>query len=445
MSETRHDGPAALDPLAGVPYLTDDVPPIGGELKRRPEDFLVEEIPLYQPSGEGEHIYLMVEKRGLSTSDLIEILSRHFEVPDRAIGYAGMKDKLAITRQVVSIHAPGRTPEDFPMLDHERVAILWADLHTNKLRLGHLRGNRFIVRARGVDPMRVVDAKRVLDRLAAEGAPNLFGAQRFGAIGVNHELGRLLLSGDHAAMVDLLLSPAPGLDHDHASEARALYAAGRIGESLEAWPGSARSERSVLRSLSGGASPREAVTRLPRVQLRFWISAFQAAIFNGLLGERLRDRTHHRLLVGDVAMKHANGAQFDVDEQVAEDPDTLRRLASIEISPSGPIWGPRTKPARGAVGRREAAALAATGVTAEAVGEVADELGVSAAGDRRPYRVPVRLPGIEGGADEHGTYLRASFELPRGSFATMVMREILKSDAAAGGAGDAGEGEGDRG
>ncbi len=429
MSGVGREGSGAWDPLAGAPYLTADVPPIGGALKRRPEDFLVEEMPLYHPCGEGEHIYLMVEKRGLSTTDLVEVLSRHFGVAERAIGYAGMKDKHAITRQVVSIHAPGKTPEDFPMLDHERVAVLWADLHTNKLRLGHLRGNRFMVRAREVDPMRVVDAKRVLDRLAAEGAPNFFGAQRFGSVGVNHELGRLLLAGDHAQLVDLLLSPAEGLVDDRARGARERYAAGDVRGALEAWPGSGRSERLVLRALSEGADAREAVSRLPRVQLRFWISAFQAAIFNGLLAERLAEGTHRRLVVGDVAWKHQNGAQFDVDEAVAEDPETLRRLESIEISPSGPIWGPRTKPARGEVGRRERAALAATGVTAEAVGEVADELGVSAPGDRRPYRAPVGLPGIEGGMDEHGPFIRATFELPRGAFATMVMREILKSES----------------
>ena len=152
---TAHDArPPLTDPDPHVKpraYITADVPPVGGVLKQRDEDFFVEEIPLYEPCGEGEHQYLLVEKQGMSTLDLVRLLAKHFGVRREAIGFAGLKDKRAITRQVISVQTPGKTPEDFPMLDHPRARVLWADLHANKLRRGHLAGNRFSIRARGVD------------------------------------------------------------------------------------------------------------------------------------------------------------------------------------------------------------------------------------------------------------------------------------------------------
>ena len=186
------------DPRAasGV-YLTADLPGVGGAIKQRPEDFLVEELPLYEPAGEGEHLYLFVEKRGLSTTELVGVVARAFGVRPGDIGYAGMKDKQAITRQLLSIHLPGKAGEAAPMpeINHERVGVLWADRHANKLRRGHLKGNRFSIKIRGVDIGKVRAATSALRRLAATGAPNRAGEQRFGAHQNNHRIGRLDLLG----------------------------------------------------------------------------------------------------------------------------------------------------------------------------------------------------------------------------------------------------------
>lgn len=130
-------------------YLTAEIPGIGGTLKACPEDFLVEELPLYTPSGEGEHIYLLVEKRGMNAMEMYGLIAKHFRVKRSAVGYAGLKDKQAITRQVVSVHTPGKTVDDFPHFSHDQVKILWADQHDNKLRRGHLAGNRFSIKVRG--------------------------------------------------------------------------------------------------------------------------------------------------------------------------------------------------------------------------------------------------------------------------------------------------------
>ena len=142
--ESRADKPTdAPPPLPPLPtfaaprnYVTADIPGTAGVIKQRPEDFLVEEIPSYDPCGSGEHIYLMVQKTGLSTLRMVQILAGHFRVRESAVGYAGLKDKHAITRQQVSIHTPGRGPQDFPSVTHPSIVVLGATLHNNKLRRG---------------------------------------------------------------------------------------------------------------------------------------------------------------------------------------------------------------------------------------------------------------------------------------------------------------------
>ncbi|MDX2116546.1 MAG: tRNA pseudouridine(13) synthase TruD, partial [Planctomycetota bacterium] len=205
------------------PFLTSDVPGVGGQLRQRDTDFFVEEIPLYEPAGQGEHIYLFVEKRGLSTSQLVHLIARHFGVRPSAVGYAGMKDKHAVTRQIISVHTPRRTHADFPMLENERVTVLNASMHANKLRLGHLRGNRFVVRIRGVDMSKAVPALRVLRTLETMGVPNFAGEQRFGSRQNNHRLGLALIRKEWRPLLDELLGPDPAFPHINA-DARALYA-----------------------------------------------------------------------------------------------------------------------------------------------------------------------------------------------------------------------------
>lgn len=443
--QSRSGGGAIMAPgtdsthFFSAPFVTPEIAGVGGVIKQRNEDFLVEEVAQYQPCGEGEHIYLFVEKNGLSTSEMVEIIARHFGVDDYAVGYAGMKDKYALTRQVVSVHVPGKRPEDFPSLRHEQVGILWTDLHTNKLRLGHLRGNRFSIRIREVDPLRVVDVHRCIGLLGRRGVPNLFGAQRFGYRLNNHVLGRYLLTRDFERLLDGYLgAERAGLEHprrdgnEEAGEARRLYDAGDLEAAADAMPRHMRNERDALRALSRGASPEEAVRSIHPVQIRFWISAFQSAIFNQLVSERISDGLLGALVPGDIAIKMTNGAMFDVDEETLADPATQERLEQFEIAPTAALWGPRTKGARGEIGNRERQVLARAGTNVAAIEGTAEEFGVSVLGTRRAVRVPLIDPEVEGGVDEHGAYIRIAFELPSGCFATSVMREIMKNAASAG-------------
>ncbi len=410
-------------------YLTADLPGVGGRIRERCEDFLVDEQPLYQPAGTGEHIYMLLEKRNLATFDLLDIVKRHFGVDRRAVGYAGLKDRVAITRQVVSVHVPGKKIEDFPTFAHERVNVLWADYHTNKLRQGHLLGNRFSIRIRGVNATDARVAHRVIERLAKFGVPNRFGEQRFGAAWNNHLVGRAMVAMDFEGATRALLGPSPGGTMNVA--AREHFAAGRFAEALDEYPPACKAERRVLMALYRGATAEKALRQIDEPSARYMLSAFQSAVFNRVLDHRVQVGALGSLAVGDLAMKHENRAVFAVDEAVVNDPTTSERLSRLEISPSGPMWGESMMRASGETDAVELAALAEMGLTPEQLVAFGAKFPGMIEGARRPLRVPIIDPDVEGGVDEHGSFIRVAFELPRGAFATVVMREIMKPTNAA--------------
>src|SRR6185436_11128899 len=160
-----------------------------------PDRFVVEELPAYPPAGEGAHTFLLLEKRGLTTFDAINQVAAAFGVAARDIGYAGMKDKQATTRQWVSV--PGLDPERARAWTGNGVRVLEAARHPHKLRLGHLRGNRFEVVLTGTASDDDVAALRArFDALGAHGVPNRYGEQRFGADAANTARGLALLRGE---------------------------------------------------------------------------------------------------------------------------------------------------------------------------------------------------------------------------------------------------------
>src|SRR5688572_25811525 len=143
-----------------LPYLIEDFAGVGGRIKERPEDFAVTEIPLYEPSGQGEHVYCEIQKVNLTTFDAVNRIAAALNVHPKAIGFAGMKDAKAVTRQTLSIH--GTAPEAVQNLKVDGVGVLWVDRHLNKIRLGHLKGNRFVIKIRGVNATDVVKLHPVL-------------------------------------------------------------------------------------------------------------------------------------------------------------------------------------------------------------------------------------------------------------------------------------------
>lgn len=424
-----------MNPSPSPTYLTHAVPGTGGVIKQRPEDFLVEEIPAYEPVGSGEHIYLLVEKRNLTTMDLVRIVARHFDVRRDAVGFAGLKDRFAVTRQVISVHTPGKSPEDFPALAHPDVTVHWVDRHTNKLRRGHLIGNRFVIRVRNAPVGKVVHALRSLRTLAELGAPNRVGEQRFGVLGQNHVIGRALLMRDAKAVADTLLGMPPEGFWCPPSQvdARQLYARGKFREAIEAAPRGMRSERAALEVLARGGTPAGVVRSLERFEQSFFVAALQSHLFNLALDARLATSSIATLTAGDLAFKHDSGGVFAITPELIDDPDQstrLReRLSALEISPSGPMWGTGMMHAGGDVAQRELKLLDDAGLSLEMFARLAKSRIDGVEGARRPFRVPLTHTDVEAGQDEHGPYIRCTFELPRGSFATSVMREIIKPEA----------------
>jgi tRNA pseudouridine13 synthase len=404
--------PAAAPAL---PLLTAALPGTGGTLKDRPEDFVVDEIPLYPALGVGDHAYARIEKIGIPTREAIRRLAAHLGVAESAIGCAGLKDARAVTRQTLSLeHVP---PARLEGLVLPGIRVLSVKRHRNKLRPGHLAGNRFEIRLRGVVPDAPARTEAILRVLLARGLPNAFGPQRFGTRGDTHLVGAAILRRDWAGAVALLCGrPSPRERDPRVLEARRLFDAGDFAGARSAFPVGFATERRVLDRLAGGGSPEQAVKGIPKPVRRFYVSALQSALFNGVLAARLD--AIDRLEAGDLAWIHGKGAVFRVEDAAREQP----RCDAFEVSPSGPLFGTKMVAPTGAPGEREAAALAASGL-APAAFAVA---GVDRfEGERRPLRVPVGEPVFRA----EGEDLHLAFSLPRGSYATCLLAEVMKAEA----------------
>ncbi|MCA9285756.1 MAG: tRNA pseudouridine(13) synthase TruD [Phycisphaerales bacterium] len=396
---------------------------IGGSIKVRPEDFIVDEIPLYEPTGEGEHLYVRVQATGVSHGEMMHALQNHFRVRESAIGFAGMKDKVAVTQQTVSIHLPHRDRDHLGVgsLREGRVVLLWAARHLNKIRRGHLVGNRFVIRVRDVDPMKAPVVRRQLLDLEKRGVPDYYGSQRFGYRRNNHVLGLMLVRGEWQAMLDELLGARGSSFPAHQAGRRELYDAGQLAPALALWTRNDRAERLALTALVAGRTPQDAVLAIGGHALGFWVSALQSFLFNRVLDRRLKLELFDRLIEGDLAWKHDSRGVFIVTPELLASGTLEPRLQSFDISPSGPIWG--------------SGMFRPTGTPAEIELGVMEEVGLDPSlfdqrlygfeGTRRPLRARVSNVEIDSGVDEHGPYLRLAFDLPRGAYATVLLREIM--------------------
>ncbi|MCP1374956.1 tRNA pseudouridine(13) synthase TruD [Dyella lutea] len=168
--------------------------PLTARLRATPEDFQVEELLGYDADGAGEHALLWVEKRGVNTDWVARELAKFAGVPPVNVGYAGLKDRHAVTRQAFSVQLPGRADPDWSAFPHEEVKVLAATRHGRKLKRGGLRGNRFVIVLREVQGDREV-AERILQQMTARGVPNYFGEQRFGREGGNLDQARAMFAG----------------------------------------------------------------------------------------------------------------------------------------------------------------------------------------------------------------------------------------------------------
>lgn len=403
-----------------LPYLTTQFPGIGGVIKQRDEDFFVQEIPLYEPSGEGEHIYAEIQKIGLTTFEAIRRIAGTLRVSSRDIGYAGMKDAHALSRQVISIQ--NTTPEAVMALQLHDISVQWAARHTNKLRLGHLWGNRFAIKIRQVKPTDVVRLPPLLKMLQERGMPNYFGEQRFGRRGDNALLGAALIAADDRKLLNLLLgSPNPKTDDPATLQARQAFERGDFETALSGLPRHCGMERQVLSRLMKTGNPAAAVRSVDEKIRRLWVSALQSEIFNRVLARRIE--SIDRLLPGDLAYKHDNGACFRVEDPAAEAP----RAERFEISPTGPMIGYRMTLPQGEELEIEQQVFAGHDITPDHFRLPGHH---KIKGVRRPLRVQPTEIDLSAGVDNHGPHITLVFALPAGAFATSLLREVMKTETA---------------
>jgi len=400
-----------------MPYSTSDLPGIGGQIKQRLEDFRVEEIPLYEPCGTGTHLYFLVSKTGLPTAAAVERIARHMGVRNGDIGVAGLKDAQAVTAQTMSLeHAD---PDRLATFRDRQVRISVTGRHGNKLRPGHLAGNRFSIRIRGVGEAQLRPARDVLDMLIARGAPNYFGPQRFGARGDTGALGEALVKGDLDEFIAIFLGRSRPDDPPDCRAARDAFDAGFHSRALDRWPRHYANERRALSAYRKKGSAGPAVAAIDKRARRFYICAFQSQMFNEVLARRIGDIGCVR--VGDLAKKTDTGGVFPVEDAEAEQP----RAAAFEISATAPLVGYRSRLADGGPGRIEREVLAAHGVEQEDFRRVG---ALRVKGTRRAVRFRPTQVSLNAGVDEHGEFLEVRFVAPSGCYATVVLREIMKND-----------------
>ncbi len=350
--------------LLHTPYITSSSPGIGGAIRSNPEDFVVREIPIYVPCGDGDHLYLRVRKRGLTTPHLIDRLAAHFHVDARDIGSAGLKDKHAITEQWISVPWRPLQIDDAETvvggLD-ENIEILEASRHTNKLKMGHLKGNHFTITIRGVHPESLAIAAEVVETLRKKGLPNYYGPQRFGRDQKTFWMGWRAL-------------------HDNTLD-----------------PAIRRNER--LRRLA--------------------LNAVQSAMFNAVLAERVDTSTLDHARVGDILEK-SEGGLMRVDHQNLNDMDLA--VQSHLASPTGPMFGSRMLQPTDDVEAVELAARERFGITTEHLEKHRNTL----RGERRCLRISPDDLTLE---ECNTNALILGFSLPSGSYATVLLRELMKNDS----------------
>ncbi|MGQ9543992.1 MAG: tRNA pseudouridine(13) synthase TruD [Candidatus Bathyarchaeia archaeon] len=341
-----------------LPYATADMPGVGGRLKSRDEYFIVEELPLYHPAGIGQHLYVNLTKKGVTTVEVQRRLAELFKLRPSEVGYAGLKDKHALATQTFSLPLSniGRNSVESIVEDIRRnlpVTVNWARLHKNKLKPGHLLGNRFTVTITdlSVPPGEAeCRAKAIVEQLRRMGVPNFFGPQRLGSDGDNIVRGMNIVMGQ--------------LDIKH------------------------------------------------RWLRRFLISSYQSYLCNLYLARRLEAGLFNRILTGDIVKKYSTGGMFIVEDVEHEQ----QRYEAFEISFTAPIYGSRMWRATGSAGELESNILREAGVTLDMFSKA------KVKGTRRLGRL--MLSDLQ--VNLKGSNLVVSFSLPKGAFATSVLREIMK-------------------
>lgn len=339
--------------LNSLPLISKDLPGTGGGIKFIPSHFIVEEIPIYSPLGTGEHVHLLLTREGWNTRELVLELAKLFNLKDIAVGCAGLKDKNAKVTQMFSLQIPSGNEETIQKTIETAlpVKIDWVKRHPSKLKTGKLLGNRFTIILNHPLEGAFEKAKVIADFIIKNGLPNYYGPQRFGLEGKN------------------------------------------CFKALE---------------ILNGKGTRQHWMR------KLFLSAFQSALFNFWLSERILRGDFSRLIKGDVAKKTDTGGIFDVEEVERENERFLKK----EITFTGPIYGKKMRSAKDIAGDYEQKVLEKFEISKEVFHKNRMD------GCRRPACLFVNDLKI----DSHPEGLLFQFSLPKGAYATTLLREFIKEE-----------------
>ena len=406
---------------------------IGGKIRTKYEDFYVEEIPESEPSGEGPNIWFFIEKVGRDTLDVVLDVAQELHINRKRMGFAGMKDKRAVTRQWLCV--ANSEVEEIQKLEDKlfKVKILKIMQNEKKLRIGQLIGNKFRLLIRDTDDTEAdaETANEVLAELTEKGVPNYFGWQRFGKNRPNtHVVGKMLLENDLKKVVDAYIGNPYPEEPEHIKEVRQMYDDGYLEESLESMPRGMRYEKMMLKTLIkemkkkdvndtsslDETSFKKAIESLPKPLKRMFVHAYQSFLFNKAVSERAK-------LGIDVCIE--GDIIIDNDEHLVHKfgDDINERIKNFEVHPTAPLFGSKVPLAGGKLGEMEQRILDEEGVTLEEF-KVPKMPKLGSHGLRRAMRF--KIWDVSAKANDEGVLVE--FSIPKGCYATAVLREIMKNE-----------------
>ena len=412
-------------------YLT-TTPGVGGILKASAEDFIVEEVSAdLPPVPDGAVTIARLRVREWETNRLVRQLARSLHVSRRRIGFAGTKDKRALTTQLFSFDRID--PEAVRSLRIKDVEVLDAFSSSRALEIGDLVGNAFriIVRDLRLPPQEAAEAvaATTVQLETFRGFPNFFGLQRFGSVRpVTHEVGRHLVRGEFGEAVETYVAnPIEGEDPESFEVREALAASGDVKEALRDYPRAYTFEKALLSHLAVHPGDSVGALRvLPLNLLIMFVHAYQSFLYNRILSERMRRGLPiHEPIVGDLVLPTDRRGLPDRDRTIDVTADNLDRVAARcregKAWVSAILFGSETPFASGEMGEIEQGIVAAEGLRPEDF-IIPDLPRISSRGTRREILAPLR--SLDAKVD--GGTLHVSVELTRGAYATCLLREYIK-------------------
>ncbi|MCR5027485.1 MAG: tRNA pseudouridine(13) synthase TruD [Methanobrevibacter sp.] len=403
---------------------------IGGSIRNQYEDFYVEEIPEVIPTGEGPNVWIWIEKVGRTTLDVVLDIARDLHIDRKRLGFAGMKDKKALTRQWICV-ANMDSQEQFDQvknLDIYKTDFLNVTRGRKKLRMGQLKGNKFKILIRDLDDIEKSAniANEVLKELEVTGVPNYFGWQRFGKPRTNtHLVGEALIKNDLAEAVRRYIGNPSEEESLENQQARQAYDDGELEKSLELMGKGMRYEKMMIRELIRDSKKGEltdksymnALHALPKPLQRMFGHAYQSYLFNDVVSKRV-EMGLNKYVEGDIII--------DSEERIVRDktPEEYQELIdNFEANPTAPLYGTKVPFAGGEVGEMEKGVLESYGLDKTDF-EVPKMPRLGSHGLRRTVRFQVWDASAK--ATDEGVL--AEFSINKGSYATAVLREVMKKD-----------------